>query len=192
MMNSGFPGDELKQPLSSLASVSPQAPALGSLAQSSRRKQLAQARGILIVVGVLYVLFHGIFFANSRNEVNEVIKEEISKVQRQPGMMVNPIAVEEQTNRLVTIARIIYGSLIALGIIFIIFGLIIHTYPVAISITSLVLFIGVNAILGYLNPVNIVSGIILKVIVIVVLIKSIQSAIAYQSEQNSAEASLPA
>ena len=122
-------------------------------------------------------------YLNSENEVKDVVQREIAKVQ-QPGMMVNQAAVAEFHSRVLTMVRIIYGSLIGLGVVYIIFGLIIHTYPVPISITSLVLYIGVNAILAYLEPLTIVSGIIFKIIIVVALIKTIQAAISYQSEQN--------
>jgi hypothetical protein len=183
-MNSESSQNNPNQPLPNLPSFSQQSSGLGSLAQSSRKKKLNETRNILIIIGILTALFNGFMFVNSENEVNEVAKNEIAKVQKQPGMMVDQKAVAEFKSKVLTMVRIIYGSLIALGVLYIIFGLIIHTYPVPISITSLVLYIGANAILGYLDPMTLASGIIWKVIVIVALIKGIQAAISYQSELN--------
>lgn len=193
-MNPESSVDNTNQPLANLARVSQQASSLGSLAQSSRQKRLNQTRIILIIIGTLTLLVNGAMFVNSENEVKNAVQDEIKKVQQQPGMIVNQAGVAEFHDRVLTIVRIIYGSLMALGILYIIFGLIIHTYPVPISILSLVLYIGVNAILGYLDPMNIASGILFKIIIVAALIKTIQAAISYQSEQNllRSEEALPA
>ncbi len=56
----------------------------------------------------------------------------------------------------------------------------IKQYPVPISITSLVLYLGATVVMGVLNWQTLLQGIIIKVIVIVVLVKAVQAAIAYQ------------
>jgi hypothetical protein len=54
------------------------------------------------------------------------------------------------------------------------------------SVTGLVLFIGFNVILAIMEPMNLLMGWIVKIIVLVGLVKAIQSAIAYQREQQAA------
>jgi uncharacterized membrane protein (DUF485 family) len=85
-----------------------------------------------------------------------------------------------------------------LGAVFILFGVIIHKFPVPITITSLVLYIGAIAIFAYIQIANsgkgadqaaiiaaLSEGIIFKIIIIVSFIKAIQAAISYQRELNN-------
>jgi hypothetical protein len=184
-MNPETSQNDQNPPYSNLPNFASQPSGLGSLAQSSRKKTLKQTKGILIVIGILTLLANVFMFLNSEKEVDDLAKTEIAKVQQQPGMVVDPAGVAEFKSKVLTIVRIIYGSLIALGALYIIFGLIIYTYPVPISIASLVLYLGANACLGYLDPMFIAQGALWKIVIVVALIKGIQAAIAYQSEQNS-------
>jgi hypothetical protein len=83
----------------------------------------------------------------------------------------------------VAAAKAIMGATIALGVLFIIFGILVKTYPVPITITSLVLYVGAAIIFGYLDPSTLARGWLIKLLIIVGLVKSIQSALAYQREQ---------
>jgi hypothetical protein len=64
------PGPERKPSSSSREDYSEESdrPKLGSLAQSARGKQLNQARGILIVIGILTIVVNGIFLALAREQ----------------------------------------------------------------------------------------------------------------------------
>jgi hypothetical protein len=66
----------------------PETPSFGSLAQSARTKTLKQARGILIVVGVLSIFANLIFMMNAPAAVDQLFKTEVEKLQRQ-GMIVD-------------------------------------------------------------------------------------------------------
>src|SRR5438105_7485559 len=106
-------------------SSSPDQPAsLGSLAQSARGKQLNQARWILIVIGVIYIIGHGFMLYNTPKEVRQVLDAEVRKAQ-QPGMAVNPAEVKKVEQTLQLFCYLIYGGALALGILFVVFGLIV-------------------------------------------------------------------
>ena len=58
-------------------------------------------------------------------------------------------------------------------------------YPVPITVTSLILYIGAAIVFGVIDPSTLARGIIVKIIIVVCLAKSIQAAVAYQREQEN-------
>ncbi len=97
-------------------------PGLGSLAQSARGKQLKQARNILLVIGVLTILVNAFLLANVRNEATQAVGEEVKKVTNQ-GMRPDPAEVQRLEDHVVRVGAVIYGAVIFLGILFVVFGL---------------------------------------------------------------------
>lgn len=153
---------------------------LGSLAQSARGKEINQARWILIAIGFLTMAGNGFFLYNTPNEVRQVLAQQ--------GNQLNPAQVEGVRQSLTAFCYLIYGGLSLLGFLFIVFGLIVKAYPLPITIASLVLYILANALLGYLNPMAILQGAVLKVFVVVGLFKAIKAARAYESDTKQAVA----
>jgi hypothetical protein len=152
---------------------------LGSLAQSARAKELKSARVILIIVGVLFGGSYCFLFSNIANEVNLEAQKQIDGL-RAKGLAPDPVSLAEYRQRCTTFGKIFYGSGIALGVIFILMGLAVYAFPIPITILGLVLFIGHTAVIGYLNPMTLVQGWILKIVFVVSLVKAIQAAVAYQ------------
>ncbi len=140
---------------------------LGSLAQSSRGNDLNQTRWILIVIGLLTTLANGFMFLNSENEVQ--------------GIGVG----QEDFARVLMLVRMIYGVAIALGLFFIFAGIFVKKFPVPLTITSLILYIGGIAGFAVLDPTSLAHGAIMKIIIIVALVKSVQTAWAYQKDRAS-------
>ena len=121
------------------------------------------------MIGILTLLANGFMFANSRNEV--------------AGVGVG----EADFDRVLTFVRMIYGAGLALGIYFVMAGFFVKKYPVPLTILSLVLYVGATAGFGMLDPTSIVRGLIIKIIIVVALGKSVQTAFAYQKERDSGE-----
>jgi hypothetical protein len=166
----------------SLSSFAQQAPSLGSLSQSARQKQLRQAMWILIGVGILTVLTNLAFFATIESDVDNLIKNELNSLHKQ-GIQEDPILLAAYRSRVIHIAQLLQGGGVVLGIVFVILGMMVYRYPVSCTILGLVLFIGGNAIFGYLDPQSLIRGWLVKIIVVVVLAKSISAAIAYKREE---------
>lgn len=80
----------------------------------------------------------------------------------------------------VTMTKVINGAGAAIGLTFIIMGIIIYSFPVPITILSLVLYCGSIAIFGMIDPMTLAKGFIIKIFVIVALSKSIGAAFEYQ------------
>jgi hypothetical protein len=136
---------------------------LGSLAQSARSKKLKEVRSILIAVGVLTIVANLIGYFLGRAEL-----EKVGRMDLMPSFSVMAF------------------SAVGLGVLFVIFGLIIHQYPVAVTVLSLVLYVGAIAVFAILIPQTLATGWIFKAIIIIALIKGIGTAVAYQKEMNAA------
>jgi hypothetical protein len=161
---------------------------LGSLAQSARLKKLNQARGVLIAIGILTIAVNAFQLIGLREqmrvEINKLVEAERAKARAQ-GMefIVDQAKLEQAQESGMRIAYLIQYSVIGLGVLFIIFGLTLKSYPVPISVTSLILYVGATAIFAYLAPETLVAGLIIKVIIIIGLINAVQAAIAYESDR---------
>ncbi len=144
---------------------------LGSLAQSARGKEIKQAQWILIAIGLLTGAFNGFMLYNTPNEVADVMKQQ------------NFGANAEEVRQFVTtFCYSLYGGLIGLGVLFVIFGLVVKSYPVPITVAGLILYIGVNAGLAFLNPATIAGGLIVKIFIIVGLFRAFKAARAYERQ----------
>jgi hypothetical protein len=157
-------------------------PPLGSLAQSARSRQLKSARGILLFIGVLTVVVAGGMISLARSQVDNVIKTELDKI-RAPGVTINAEKVEQWRSKALRSTYLMHGVSLALGVVFIVLGILVRKYPVPITITALVLYVGAGAIFGLIDPKSLAAGVVVKVIIILALVKSIQSALAYEREQ---------
>ena len=102
--------------------------ATGSLAQQARGKQLNSARWILIVIGILSSAVNIYFVLNAESIIDDAIRKE----------GVDPRQVDQKfIDQAVTMTKVINGAGAAIGLTFIIMGIIIYSFPVPITILSL-------------------------------------------------------
>jgi hypothetical protein len=165
-------------------SPTPTPPALGSLAQAARGKQLRQARNILVIIGILIMVGSLVDLAMARTILRRELEKEAEGL-RAHHQEVDPAALQKEEDFLFRVVVLIDGGTALLGALFVVFGLIVRRYPVLITILSLVLFIGMIVVLGVLNPVTLAQGWLIKIIALVGLAKAVQAAIAYQREENA-------
>ncbi|HEY7422642.1 MAG TPA: hypothetical protein VH682_00145 [Gemmataceae bacterium] len=158
-------------------------PKLGSLAQKARGKQLKQARGILFVIGALTVLVNGGLLIATPSLVKQEIDKEILKQGGVP--QVDPLRVEEVRNEMLILNYAIHGLFFSLGVLFLIFGALVYRFPLAMTVTSLVLYLLASLATGVLAPAALASGAIVRILIIIALAKSIQSAYAYEKERRA-------
>jgi hypothetical protein len=144
---------------------------LGSLAQSARGKEIKQAQRILIAIGLLTAAANAFAVYNTPNEVEAVMRQQ------------NFGANADQVRHYVTMFCYgLYGALTGLGVLFVIFGLVVKSYPVPITVASLILYLGTNAALAFLNPMLLAAGFIVKIIIVVGLFRAFKAARAYERE----------
>lgn len=153
---------------------------LGDLAQKAREKPLRHARGWLLFVGIASTLVNLALLINLSNEVQTELAKMPANIDRQ--------AAEAA---MVSYGLVLYGGPMLLGIAFIVLGCLVMRYPLPTTITSLVLYIAGNAIFALLNPLSLVSGFIIKIIVVVVLVNAVRAASAYEQERRDTQAFQP-
>jgi hypothetical protein len=152
-------------------------PRLGSLTQAARSKQLRSARGYLFFVGGWLILMLILEWVTLDMQLKAVAEKE----------GIPPARIPEMKELVMPVLYVFSAILVALSLLYIVFGIIVHKYPVPITITALVIFVALWLIYAVIDPANLYRGIILKIIVIVGLAKAIQAAIAYKREQELAE-----
>jgi hypothetical protein len=174
------PADIAPDPVAAEPSPAPSVAGLGRLAQSARGDQLKSARTIMLFVGIMSVVVNLFFYASAEQNVQTEIDKEIKKLPA--GFVADPVKIQEVKGQAVRAAHLINGGGAFLGIVFIVCGVLVHTYPVPTTITALVLYLGGNAVFGMLNPQSLASGLIVKVFIVVGLFKAVQAALAFQKE----------
>lgn len=152
-----------------------------SLAQSARLKQLNRARGILIFVGLLTIAVNVFQYVTVERLVDDQFNKEMNELRRQ-GMQFDQVKVAELRSSAISSVKLFAMGLIAVGAAFLVGAGLIKSYPVPVTIISLVLYVGCAAIFGVLDPESLMKGIIIKIIIVVALVKAVQAAMAYQKE----------
>lgn len=132
-------------------------PKLGRLAQNARQKHLKSARNLLFLVAALQVLDGIILF-----------------------FMFNNLRIPAEAMPMVYLS---FGTVFGFALAFFILGLLVPKFPIPATVIALVLFITLHAIYAMADPTSLLSGWLLKIIVIVVLVKAIQAAVAYEKER---------
>lgn len=149
---------------------------LGSLGQAARGNQLRSARVTLIIIGALTLALNGFLVTQSTKNIND----EVAQL-RQQGMQVD----DTEVAKVIQLNQLVHGGAASLGIVFIGLGLLVYKFPVPCTVAGLALYILANLAFGLLDPKILLSGIIIKILIVAGLFKSVQSALAYQAEQRS-------
>jgi hypothetical protein len=144
---------------------------LGSLAQAARGNELKQAQRILIVIGLLTLAVNGFNLYNLPNEIQQAIQQNQIPAEQH----------EEARQKIAMIGYLLYGLPALLGVLFVVFGVIIHRFPVAITVTSLVLYVLATVAFALIVPASLAAGIFIKIIIIIALFRAIKAARAYES-----------
>jgi hypothetical protein len=186
-----FPSDPNNSPLElesvpTDASPPPRPPrqSLGKLSHSARGTQIKSARTILIVIGVLTALLNAGQLGLAPGLVHKAVQEQVAS-QEAAGVALDDEAVQQYEQTVLRVTFLILGAAVALGLLFIVFGVFVERAPVPITIASLVIYIGATAVYGMLDPSTLVQGLIIKVFFILGLFKAIQAALATERERRA-------
>ncbi len=126
---------------------------------------LGTAQITLILVGLLTIGLNGFLLFNASNEVENVMKG-------------GDVAISQQS--LLQFVQIFYGSFIAVGVAMIILGALIYQFPVFCPLAGLILYILAIIVSGVLDPMSVIKGIIIKILVIVALAKAVGDGASYR------------
>ncbi|MBI1914916.1 MAG: hypothetical protein HYS12_09300 [Planctomycetes bacterium] len=146
---------------------------LGSLAQAARSKHLIQVRILLLAIGILTIVVNAVQFFMAEQLLDAELK-------KQGIAQVDP----QKKETAIRIIHLFAGGLMALGGLYIVFAMIVQEYPVAVTVSALVIYVGAAILFAVLNPASIIQGLVWKIVTVVALAKGIQAAIAYQKERD--------
>jgi hypothetical protein len=155
-------------------------PKLQNLAQAARGNQLKQIRGTLVGIGILTILLN----AGTMFLIPGDVRAGIAKAGQAPNA---PGMAQAETIGLI-IGFTLNGSLVLLGLVFLVLAALVRRFPVPILITALVLFTIPTLTCGVLNLIGgggLVWITVANIFCIIALAKAIPTAIAYQREQNA-------
>lgn len=139
---------------------------MGKLSQDARLKELRTASWIMLIVGLLTIGVNLVMYF--------VAADEIAKAQV-------PLMQKEAAQRILALATV---GFVGLGVVFVVFSLIVKSFPVPITVAALVLYLAGQAITAAIaGPETLAQGAIIKVVIIVCLAKAIQAAVAYSQEE---------
>lgn len=170
------------KPGNDFASLQPGVPLsnLGNLAQSAREKPLRVARGWLIFVGIMTILFNLFFLINLPNEVKSELDKQRQQAAARQMVLTNPSELET----LIYVAGgVIYGGAVFLGVTFIVLACLMLRFPLVTTIASMALYLLAQVGFALLEPLSLLSGFLIKIIVIIVLVNAIKAAVAYERHQ---------
>lgn len=162
-------------------------PKLGSLAQSARTNQLRSARIAMFIVGGLTILANLFVVFSATSLVESQFAAEVNELQRQ-GFEMDMAKLDELKAAAVRSTQLVGVGFVGVGIIFFILGSYIYKYPVPCTVLALVLYLSGAAISAMIDPATVARGLLIKIIIIVVLAKAIQSALAYRRQELAAVA----
>jgi hypothetical protein len=157
-------------------------PKLGSLAQAARGKKLNSIRWTLIAIGILTILANAVFLYIAPGNIRQEIQKEVQKHGGPANVDMNQVRkIEEQSIFLTTLVN---GLFVAMGVVFVVLGVIVHRFPVPVTVLALVLYIAGGLGTAAVNPQAAASGLIVKIVIAVLLAKGVQTALAYERERS--------
>lgn len=163
-----------------------------NLAQEARKQQLRKARWILIVLGVLQLIAGLFFVLGARAMVKAQFEKELAPLKAQ-GQIVDEQKLQELEDSATKATQLLNLGGILGGISFIFLGLLVYRFPIACTVTGLLLYIGLFAGFAFISFMGdgdgsvFVRGWLIRLLVIVGLFKAIQAALAYEKEKKAAE-----
>lgn len=163
-----------------------------NLAQEARKQQLKKARWILIAVGVLQLIVGLFFVFNARAMVKAQFEKELAPMKAQ-GATVDEQKLQELEDSATKATQLLNLGGILGGIGFIFLGLLVYRFPVACTVTGLLLYIGLFAGFAFVSFMGdgdgsvFVRGWLFRLLIIIALYKAIQAALAYEKEKKAAE-----
>jgi hypothetical protein len=148
---------------------------LGNLAQSARSKQLRGVKSMLISIGLLTAVVNFMLAVTA----DATFARQVKKLQDQ-GKIVDPkrVDIAKRSMQVVSIGFAI------LGIVYIVMGSIVETYPVPITILAFLIYLGCLAVNAVMIPLAMSWILIIKLLIAIVLAASVQTAIAYERSRS--------
>lgn len=133
--------------------------------QGEAAGSLGIAQGTLIFVGLLTIAAYTFLYFNATTEV----QQEAAK---------GDVPMSQET--MLFFVRVVYGSFIAIGVVELLLGALIYQFPLFCPLAGLIIYVGANMVAGVLNPLSLLKGIIIKVLVVIALVKAVNDGAYYR------------
>lgn len=158
---------------------------LGSLKDQARSKNLRSARISLVIAGIVTIILGMANYFVGEKQFSDLIQKELRN-----GTL-DASEVPEVKAALMRMLVLLCGGLVGVGVIFLVFAIMVRTYPLFCTVGGLILYIGYNLIMAFLISLEnggdavlfLLSGWWWKLIIFIGLFKGIKSAMAYQRER---------
>ena len=182
-MSNDFPSDVRGGQFGGLGEAQP----LGNLAQSARKRSFKWTRIFFLAIGLLNLAQSATKIGNIREEIHKELMAEVDKLG--PGFRVDQGKLQSLEESLVPAATIVLYGMASVGATFIVLALLMGRYPLPTALLGLVLYIAISAFYFY----QIFSAgkeaawvtVAIRLVIVVGLIKAVQSAFAYQREKRA-------
>ena len=158
---------------------------LNSLAQEVRLRRLRSIRNLLILIGLGTILTYSAFLAYAPEEVKLALDAALKEAHRSRADFPRAEYAQWESSAL-RITQLIYGCMIGCGVLFLALSALVGRFPVIATIASLVLYVAVNAILAVMSPLSLLSGVIIKIVIIAALGASISTAVSFERGRRAA------
>lgn len=145
----------------------------GSVTEKLQKESFGKAKGLLIFAGITLLISAVITITTAQSQSAAAARDQAT----------NRAEVELLTAQIMVGVYIIGGAIGVCGLALFILGFFVKRAPVGVTAAGLLLYLGVHGALGFLDPTNIVSGIIVKILIVVGLVASLKSAVAYEAAQ---------
>jgi len=170
--------EEPKPDFLSFVTTSPHA-CYNSLARSAKKEQLKVARYILLLIGLLTIAWNGYEFSQIDRAVDLEVQKRINSLHAK-GLVEDQVEVTQLRNRLARFIQFACGLMVAVGIVFVVLGMMVYAYPLSATILGLVIYVGSIALFGFLSPETLLQGALGKIVFVVALAASVRTAIAWR------------
>lgn len=158
---------------------------LGSLKDQARSKNLRSARISLVIAGIITLILGAANYFVGEKQFDDMIQKELR------ARTIDQEQVPEIKAAMMRMLTLLCGGLVGVGVIFLLFAILVRTFPLFCTVGGLILYIGYNLIMAYLISMEdggnaalfLVSGWWWKLIIFIGLFKGIKSAVAYQRER---------
>jgi len=151
------------------------------IAQQHRLTELKTARGILLGVGIVSIAFNLFLFAYARSLTDGAFEKEM-QILRAQGKDVDPAVVEELKESDVRARQVMAGLMASMGLVFCVLAFFVSKYPLFSTASGLLIYIGTQGLLAYMDLTTIFSGILIKILIFIALASAVKTAMAYERQ----------
>ena len=176
-----------QDPLSFLPPLGSTGSSLGNLADSVRKKSLRNARGALILAGVLQLLQAGLESVSAESQAEKALREQVRQMYG-GNAQIDSVKFNEAKAAIVRFVYMFSAGLVVVGVVFFGLAAIVLKYPAGATIAGMTIYLGSMAGMAVLNPLTLISGLIWKIVVIASLYSGIKAGVALQKKQKEDEA----